>query len=81
MPPRIQRRWSTRFGRWVSTFGVRRLTRALEQGGQPVTTYAVHQWLAGRTFPRPDRIDAIVTLSDGKLTQQDIHQHRVIVRR
>lgn len=73
---RAPRRWTTPLGRWVTGYGVTRLARDLSHRGQPVTTHAVYQWIAGVTAPRPDRAVAIVELSSGAVGIADIYAQR-----
>lgn len=69
-------RWNTRFGRWVSRYRVSRLTVDLAARGVPVTPHAVYDWIAARRAPRPTCAAAIVEISGGKLSFDDIYRHR-----
>ncbi len=69
---RVQRRWKTTFGSWVMDYGVRRLVRGLEAHGQPVTEKAVYHWISGRHAPRGGHALAIVRLSRGRLSLEDV---------
>ena len=74
-------RWQTVFGSWVQSYGVPRLASDLSAVGQPVTTFAVHKWVAGSHSPRPDRAAAMERLSRGSITIGDIYSHRAVVQR
>lgn len=80
MPPRIGRRWQTRFGRFVQGYGVERLVDALGQHGSPVTPSAVYSWMSGAGTPRAERMSALVRISGGSVTPQAILDHRETVR-
>jgi len=78
---RAPARWETKFGRWIGETGVPRIVAAL--GRDPdlrVTNNAVYNWLRGHA-PRPDRARALVELSGGSLTLDDIYNHSRQVRR
>lgn len=71
------RRRRTRFGRWIAAFGVPRLRVSLQARGEPITTSAPYNWLAGRHAPRPRTAMLLVQLSRGRITLDDIHAHVV----
>ena len=79
---RQTRYWNTRFGRWVSSIGVETLTARLARRGYPLTRKAIYHWISGRRQPRFDHAVALIQLSQGKLTMQDVqrpsHSHRTI---
>jgi hypothetical protein len=78
---RDQRRWRTRFGSWVGRVGVPVLTEKLRSAGQPVTSKAVYNWLAGDHAPRPACADAIVAISRGRVGLADVYRHRAVIAR
>ena len=71
---RQARRWNTRFGRWVSSIGVETLSERLNQRGYPLTGNAIYHWISGRRQPRLYHAIALVQLSHGSLTLQDIQR-------
>lgn len=81
MPQRVEERWQTVFGEWVSDVTVPRLVKSLSAAGQPVTAFAVHKWIAGDRTPRHDRVAAMVQLSDGRVCANDVYEHRELVHR
>lgn len=80
MPPRVQRRWSTRFGRFVSRYGVAELARALEMRGEPTTPSAVYAWLSGLGTPRLSKVIALSAISRGKVTLSVVAEHVACVK-
>lgn len=78
---RVPSRWETKFGRWVSDFGVSRIVTALAHDPDlRVTNQAVYEWLQGHA-PRPARAMALVELSGGRLSLEAIYQHGREIRR
>lgn len=73
-------RWSTTFGCWVRSYGVRRLSTSLSSQKLPVSVSGVHEWLAGRSTPRLQTAVAIERLSDGAVRVEDICVHVERVR-
>lgn len=73
-------RWSTPFGRWLRDYRVSALVARLSAGGHPTTVRTVQHWVAGRSFPRPDAVEAMVELSGGRIHITDVYNHRRIVR-
>lgn len=73
---RNPRRWSNRFGTFVSEFTVGRLVSELAGRGVPVTRGAIYAWIAGRTRPRPDAASVIVQVSAGRVRIDDIYRPR-----
>lgn len=71
----ISLRWRTRFGRFVRTRSVTRMSSDLR-----VTRSTVHGWLSGRHTPRIQFARQIVSLSDGRLELGDVYQHTTILR-
>lgn len=69
------RRWRTRFGRWVRREGPQRVATELSRVGQPVTHWAVYQWVSGRHRPRAEHAIAMVRVSGGKISMSDIYEH------
>ena len=77
---RVPWRWETEFGRWVGDVGVPRIVSALARDPDlRVTSDAVYMWLRG-VAPRPARAEALVRLSRGRLTLDDIYGHAREVR-
>ncbi len=68
------RRWNTGFGRWVSSIGVASPAERLNRRGYPLTRNAIYHWVSGRRQPRLDHAIAMVQLSQGSLTLQDIQR-------
>lgn len=77
---RADRRWATRFGRFVSRYTVASLTRELGRAGHPIHERTVYEWLSGRTVPRLPTAQAIVTLSSGRVRIRDITEQRSVLR-
>jgi hypothetical protein len=75
-----ENRWDTGFGRWISDYGVAELVRALELKGVIVTKGSIYQWVGG-TMPRQKTIDALLSVSEGKLTLVMIYEHSRFVDR
>ena len=73
-------RWNTRFGRFVSRYTVVELTRELARAGHPIHDRTVYEWLSGRTVPRLQTAQAIVTLSSGRVRITDIASQRRAAR-
>ena len=69
-------RWATPFAAWVSDYGVGRLRTELACLGQPVTQGAIYSWLSGRGTPRLPLAIAVVSISRGAVTAEDIVRHR-----
>lgn len=74
-------RWSTALGRFVAAVGASRLVEAFAKAGDPIRRSTVHEWLSGRTTPRPERAMTLVSLSHGRLELGDVFQHRSALRR
>jgi len=73
-------RWATPFGSFVSDFGVGRIVLSLAASGNPVTNRAVYAWVGGFTRPRPDRAIAMVQISGGRLTLDDVYRQGMEIR-
>jgi len=74
-------RWRTKFGRWVAEYGVREIVDGLSDDADlRVTKHAVYEWLRGHA-PRPARAAALVRLSGGRISLEDIYRHVRLVRR
>jgi hypothetical protein len=69
-------RWRTTFGSWVGSVGVTRVVIDLRASGHPVTPGAVYHWVAGRAIPTLPLAGALVRLSEGRVSLDDILQHR-----
>src|SRR6267142_1318741 len=72
-------RWRTRFGSWMDGVTVNGVLSGLEQAGHPVTKCVAYQWLAGRSSPRLPVARALLRLSGGSITLDDILGHRAEV--
>lgn len=68
-------RWHTRLGRWVSSYGTRRLAVTLG-----VTSTTIRHWVAGRCPPRPRHAAEVLKLAHGRLTYSDIYTQAEKVR-
>jgi hypothetical protein len=68
--------WNSRFGSWVRSYPVSRLIVDLEVIGLAVTRPAVYQWISGRTTPQLRRAHAMVQLSGGSISLDDVYAHR-----
>jgi hypothetical protein len=79
MPPRRRGRWTTHFGSWVASVSVFKVQEALTSQGHPVTEQAVYNWLAGATTPRIAHAVALVRMSEGRISLDDIVRHRTEV--
>ena len=74
---RDPRRWSTRFGRWSSSYGVSRMAADISSRAPfPVTASAVFKWIAGHHVPREYYMTQIIELSDGVVQQHDVLEHQ-----
>lgn len=76
MSPRRESRWMTHFGSWIEQVGTRNIVDHLS--GDPATAItrdAIYKWLQGHQ-PNPDRAIALVELSEGALSLDDIYAHR-----
>jgi hypothetical protein len=69
----MQRRWNTRFGRFVRGFKPRSLCTRLRPEVSPQTVY---DWVAARQAPRIEFAEQIVELSDGQLSLDDVYRQR-----
>jgi len=69
-------RWRTRFGSWVGEVTVSGIVSALSSDPElSVTRGAVYQWLRGHS-PTATRARALVKLSGGRLSFDEIYSHR-----
>ena len=68
---------TSKFESWVRTFGIKRLTRELCDGGTGlcITQSAIYGWVARRHAPRGHRISQLVQVSRGELTVDDVRRH------
>lgn len=71
----------SQLGSWMTRYGVRRLTKTMIAAGEPVTEMAVYNWLAGRHVPRTSSAIAIVSISRGRVSLEDIFRHRRLMAR
>ena len=69
----VSSRWETPFGKWVQAFGVRNVCEALYSYGLPIGRETVYHWMAGRAVPNPRKAMALIKISEGKLTFDDIY--------
>ena len=69
-------RWRTKFASFVGEVTVGSLIEGLQREGIVTTQKAVYHWIAGRTVPRLPTAVALVRVSAGRLTLEDIAQHR-----
>jgi hypothetical protein len=68
--------WKTRFGSWINQVTVQTIANKLSANPElAVTPAAIYNWVHRRNLPRAHVIDALVDLSDGKLTMKDIFEH------
>jgi hypothetical protein len=77
---RDPRRWRGNFTSFVGSCTVAAFIHELGAAGEPIGKEAVYSWIAGRTAPRARVAAAIVRISDGKLTLDDLYGHRHEVR-
>lgn len=81
MFPRNDRRWATPFGRWVARTGVSRIVEGLSSDPETrITRGTVYQWLQGHG-PHPSRALALVSLSRGRLSLEEILKHRIQIQK
>ena len=74
-------RWETRFGRWVARRGVGNILGELRsEHGLRITSQCVYAWLRGTRTPRPPCAEALVKLSQGRLTLGAIYGHAAELR-
>lgn len=74
MPARRPEYWKTPFGQWVDEYGASRIVAELAKDPElAVTREAVTHWLSGVAAPRPSHALALVALSQGRLTLEDIY--------
>lgn len=65
----------TDLGDWLLDYGISRIVEALDSDPDlRVTRHAVYHWIAGRRLPHPSRALALVRLSHGRLTLDDIYR-------
>ncbi len=67
------RRWESKFAKFVQEYGVERLAKRLE-----IAPSAVYHWMSGRTSPRPAKamaIQRIAKRSGRSLSLEEIFQH------
>jgi hypothetical protein len=66
-------RWATPLGRFVRSFGVTKLCRAMRAHGESVGQEAVYHWIAGRAQPTPPKAKLLVLLSGQTLTLDEVY--------
>jgi hypothetical protein len=68
---------TTKFERWARKYGVNNLVDEMRRHGpdSAVTFSAIYQWLRADHEPRGHRVRALVEISAGDLSVQDIHDH------
>jgi hypothetical protein len=66
----------TRFACWVAEVTVGGTLERLRVEGVVLTNKAVYHWLAGRSAPPLTTAAALVRASEGRVTLDDIVQHR-----
>jgi hypothetical protein len=74
-PRARDRRWGTKFGAWVSRFTVTRITNELNARGVGVQDKTVYSWVSATRFPRPPHAVALVTMSGGAISLDDVYRH------
>lgn len=74
-------RWDTAFGKWVGAFTVSRVVVDLRREGYPLTTGAVYHWVAGRAVPALPLAKALVRISQGQVSFDDIAAHKEQTRK
>jgi len=68
-------RWETDFGRWVADYGPSEIVERFREDPElRITQHAVYEWLRGHV-PRVERAMALVELSAGHLTLEQIYAH------
>lgn len=68
--------WATPLGQWMSEIGVGPLREQLAQKGYPTAPGTPYDWLEGRHPPSDFYAIAMIEISQGRLTFQDIYGHR-----
>lgn len=72
------RRWTTKFARFIKSYGVESLAAKLD-----VRPSAIYHWIRGSTTPRPVHAEIIQRLArerGSRLTMDDIYGHARDVR-
>jgi hypothetical protein len=78
MPQFVRKRWESKFGRFIRSYGVEPLALELD-----VTSPAIYHWIRGASIPRPAYAEVIQRLARDRgfmLTMDDIYGHRRNVR-
>jgi hypothetical protein len=69
-------RWHTRFGQAVGEIGVPTIVEGLKSDPETrITKGGVYEWLRGHC-PTTERAEALVRISEGKLTMEMIYSHK-----
>lgn len=76
---RHRSRTRTRFSAWVGEVTVGGVVDAMH-AFTPIGPKCVYSWLSGQTEPRLTTATYIVRVSGGKVTLEDIVQHRLTVK-
>jgi hypothetical protein len=63
----------TRLSRWIERRGASNVARGLSSIGVAVTPRAVYSWMYGQARPRPTHAGALVRLSRGELSLEQIY--------
>lgn len=64
---------SSLFSKWIERRGARSVARGLSAIGVPVTPQAVYSWKYGQATPRRNHANALVRLSGGELSLEQIY--------
>jgi hypothetical protein len=74
----FERRWKSKFARFIKSYGVESLAVQLD-----VRPSAIYHWIRGETTPRPVHAEIIQRLArerGSRLTMDDIYGHARVVR-
>lgn len=67
----------TKFSKWLKDFGIQNLVSAMREKGPDyaITISAAYQWARREHEPRPKKARALIEISRGAITLQDIADH------